>query len=139
MFNEYDDIIESDIIAPIYIPGNMQELFDKACEFFATQQQRCYNEKGACMYRGPNGKTCVVGNWLPRYDPRIEGTYAEELMLDGIFVFEPGVLAKFVNKVQSAHDTSHDATDLKYVLRHIANRFYLNVEKINLITNWSAT
>lgn len=138
MFNDYDDIIES-YIAPIYIPGSMQELFNKACEFFATQKQRCYDEKGACMYRGLNGKTCVVGSWLPRYDPRIEGTYAEELMLDGTFVFEPGVTGTFVSEIQSAHDNSHDASDLKYVLRRIANRFSLDVDKINLITSWSDT
>jgi len=40
---------------------NAQEIFDKVAAHLMAQGERCKNERGICMYRGPGGKSCAVG------------------------------------------------------------------------------
>lgn len=58
-----------------------QEVFDEACRYFATSPGPSLGEKirpGSnsyeCVYRAPNGRTCVAGHFLPdaAYIPQMD-------------------------------------------------------------------
>jgi hypothetical protein len=56
-----------------------QEVFDEACNFFATSAGPSINSendrnKAGCLYRGPEGRACVAGYFIPddAYDSKME-------------------------------------------------------------------
>lgn len=59
-----------------------QEFFNKVWERAKDPRESMLNDK--CMYRGPNGLRCFVGECIPdeEYDPAIEGSTVQDLHLN---------------------------------------------------------
>jgi len=74
--------------------------------------ERAVNEKGACLYRGPNGTKCAVGIFIPddKYKSILEtnspgyttwSTEFLELGLDKVLPLE----AQAISQMQEVHDS----------------------------------
>lgn len=130
----------------------LQPIFDKTVEHLANQGERSIGKwfiaGNNCLYRGPKGRKCAVGIWIPddEYNPNFEGDSLGDLIVD--LQYQPPVIREagvhreqaitLLCRMQTAHDdTSSDVDHLKDQLRIIACDFNLNPDKVALVTRWS--
>ena len=118
-----------------------QAFLDKIVPLVVKQGKRSVDERGKCLYRGPNGLKCAIGFAIPddRYDPNMDGNYVASVVLQlwrGVVV--EGLQADdaaFADAVQSAHDKASGEgrafiTDFMERVRKVAERFGLTVPQI---------
>lgn len=75
-----------------------------------------------CLYRGPNGKKCAVGMFIPdeKYSPSMENKSALGLSNDHEYVDTTLPLSFHgMDSLQSVHDGSHPDSTLKQMLQWI--------------------
>lgn len=82
----------------------------------------------SCSYRGPNGKKCAVGMFIPDefYSSKIEGyVYFEENFDKTVCDFIPELLMlmplETMSELQQVHDESHPDTTLQEMLTWVEN------------------
>lgn len=82
----------------------------------------------SCRYRGPNGKKCAVGMFIPDefYSPKIEGyLYSGEDSDKTVCDFIPELLMLMplenMSDLQQVHDGSHSDTTLQDMLTWVEN------------------
>jgi len=94
-----------------------QEIFNEVWNWFIVDKQpKSVSEKGACMYRGDNGKRCAMGIFVEdgEYDPTFEGGSVDILLGHNIsrrlreFV---GSNLSILEVLQIAHDSASDNPD----------------------------
>lgn len=56
------------------VPQTQQELFDAVARHLLTQKVRSGDGPANCLYRGPDGRKCAMGIFIPDadYQPRME-------------------------------------------------------------------
>jgi hypothetical protein len=80
-----------------------QEAFDKVVINLRRQDKPSIDDKGHCLFRGPNGTKCAVGWLIP------DEEYKPEFDVDGMNKWPPyfnGLTREFLIDIQKAHDTA---------------------------------
>ena len=92
-----------------------QEAFETVAKHLLAQGRPSKNEKGMCVYRGPDGLKCAVGALIPdeAYDPRMEDIYASMVIAqfdDLEFLKEANLEVngeRLLDVLQELHDSSN--------------------------------
>jgi hypothetical protein len=86
----------------------LQQLFDRiVVAARANGYRRSIGDCESCMYRGPYGARCLVGNVIPddAYTPRMEGMTPRELQATGLaFVDFTDDMMDMLEEFQGIHD-----------------------------------
>lgn len=90
----------------------LQEIFDKAARHLLTQKERSMIGPTLCAYRGPDGKKCAVGIFIPdeKYDPGMEQRNLSSLIVQFPDAIE-GV--EFINGSRFLNEKGQILTDLQ--------------------------
>ena len=106
-----------------------QQVFDQVATHLLTQNKRSANEKGECMYRGPEGLKCAAGCLIAddEYEQVFEGNSWRWFMVGGRVSRNCSGL---INNLQSCHDLI-DVNQWRESLKSIASRFKLSTEVLN--------
>lgn len=85
-----------------------QEIFDHVWKHFITEENpRSTSDRdtGSCMYRGPGGRRCAAGLFIPddKYSPRAEGRSIATVVKDLNLDWTPEQLG-IMRQMQSCHD-----------------------------------
>ena len=92
-----------------------QEAFETVANHLLAQGRPSKNEKGMCVYRGPNGLKCAVGALIPdeSYNPRMEDICASGIIVrfdDLEFLKEANLEVngeRLLDVLQELHDSSN--------------------------------
>jgi len=110
----------------VILGGDRQAMFDKMVKHAITMPDKSFNkDPQACMYRDGKGGMCLVGCLIPDelYHPTMEKNKADVLLEPiGAGRSDQG---RFLNDVQSAHDSSSSRDKMLYKLRELAGRYNL--------------
>lgn len=102
---------------------NAQEFFDTTVTVLRAQGGPSINEKGVCLYRGPNGRKCAAGIHITdeEYDPTMDPLMLHKLLIqkdkDGQLWLPSGHALRLhsglAGALQSAHDRAARAIELE--------------------------
>ena len=85
------------------------KIFNKVEKHLLTQNERCVDDGGDCVYRGDNGLRCAIGKIIPNrlYHKKIETENAgNEIVLKVIpYKFKPKNAGSFLGALQHIHDS----------------------------------
>lgn len=117
-----------------------QQIFDHVCRHLAKQKKRSWDPMyDTCMYRY-RGLACAVGSLFidEDYDPEMDNRgIAAEALIERWFPAAFRV-APLCRALQVAHDSSWSAEELQDKLRKASEKYKLNPEAADLITEWEA-
>ena len=114
---------------PVVAEPTLQEAYDTIVDWFEQpEHDRSVDDKGICVYRGPNGNRCAVGVLLPdeEYDPKMEGSMiAREVCV--VLGWESEALREFLAGAQTAHDFAPNKEIFLVKLHKLAESFGIEV------------
>jgi hypothetical protein len=117
-----------------------QQIFDHVCNHLAKQKKRSWDPvSGNCMYRY-KGLSCAVGSLFidEDYDPEMDNRSLSARPLIEHWFPAAFRVAALCRDLQAAHDSSGDAEDIRDKLREASEKYKLNPEAADLITEWEA-
>jgi len=121
----------------------LQDAFDTVVRHLAQQGQRSVHRSphgdGLCRYRGPHGRKCAIGIFIPdsHYDGAMEELPVEDVMIRDyrIDITHPS-LTQLLSHLQGAHDRSATPGDVQRALSEVAGAFKLDQSLVASITRW---
>tara|TARA_R100001244_G_scaffold105196_2_gene78047 strand:+ start:1915 stop:2295 length:381 start_codon:yes stop_codon:yes gene_type:complete len=91
-------------------PLTNQEIFDAAYKGVMAQGNRCVNEKGKCVYLGPNNQRCAASHVFAISDPNVSLKRFKSSESSGIVMRHFGYLDEkadaFIRSLQDIHDSA---------------------------------
>lgn len=124
----------------VILGGDRQALFDKMVKHAITMPNKSFDKEDpyACMYRDGRGGMCLVGCLIPDelYHPKMEKNKAD-ILLEPVGA-DCSYQGRFLNDVQSAHDSSFSRDEMLYKLRELAGRYNLFMYSVpSRLPEWS--
>lgn len=97
-----------------------QHTFDKVTTHLRQQNVQCVDDKGNCLYRGPNGLKCAVGALIPdnMYSPDFEGQACDWHRIACVLE-QLGHDVELCTRLQRVHDWEY-VEDWETVLAEVA-------------------
>ena len=116
------------------ITAGIPELWVKAIQHFAEQQEKSINFEGTCVYKNDT-LSCAVGFINPDWFHGHEYTTVYRLVSKGYLNLERRT-ESFLEAMQDAHDTARNILEFYDKLYDVAETYNLDTASIHTIKRW---
>lgn len=118
-----------------------REAFETVANHLLAQGRPSKNEKGMCVYRGPDGLKCAVGALIPdkAYNPRMEDICASSIIVrfdDLEFLKEANLEVngeRLLDVLQLLHDSPYFWKSPKRKLKRVGQVFNLSTDFLDAL------